>query len=407
VVGLVILATAWISFLGMEAYLFAFLLVLGLSLFFAKYYFLAGLTTGLLFLARGEGILVLFVQLGFYVVAEWPRMRRLDAEILKPLLWLVLGFSLPAVVWFVFATMTFGSVLPNTLGAKQAMGQSAVGRSLFQRLAREWMPTWGRQFSLGGLRFLNLWWLLAFIGLVSAMLFRRRWLAFGAWIVLYIAGYTLLQVSAAWWYQLPILFVLQLFFALGLVQCLEWLLGTRRARDVGGERARQAAPSADGATADGGARSPSSVPRLVRIALSIVVAIFFLFGLLKPAVSAALNHKGDPRGETYAELSRWLRENAAPTESVAFVEIGYLGFYTSNQIIDLAGLVLPEITPHVASDDYAWGFWHYEPDYFVYLPDFDWALAGIRADPRFDERYQPVTVLPGPRESDFVIFKRR
>ena len=137
------------------------------------------------------------------------------------------------------------------------------------------------------------------------------------------------------------------------------------------------------------------------------MALFFLFGLLKPVVNAGRNYQGDPRGESYLGLSQWLRENSAQTESIAYIEIGYLGYYTDNQIIDLGGLVLPEITPHIVEGDFAWGFWYYEPDHYVYLPDFYWALAEIRADPDFDERYQVVATLPGPRESDFVIFKRR
>lgn len=245
------------------------------------------------------------------------------------------------------------------------------------------------------------------IGLVSAALFRRRWLAFGAWIVLYVGGYALLQVSAYWWYQLPVMFVLQLFFALGLIQSLEWLAGSRPPRDAVGDLGGQVpTPDDQGVTATL-ARVSNRVPRLARVGLAVVVALFFLLGLLKPTVNAALNHEGDPRGTSYVELSRWLRESAAPAESVAYIEIGYLGFYTNNQIIDLAGLVLPDITPHIASEDFAWGFWHYGPDYYVYLPDFDWAMAEIRADPRFDERYQALATLPGPRESDFVIFKHR
>jgi hypothetical protein len=69
--------------------------------------------------------------------------------------------------------------------------------------------------------------------------------------------------------------------------------------------------------------------------------------------------------------------------------------------------VLPDIVPHIAAGDFAWGFWHYKPDYYVYLPDFDRALANIRSDPRFDLEYQPVATLPGPRKTDFTIYQRR
>ncbi|MGD9315475.1 MAG: hypothetical protein PVG56_01470 [Anaerolineae bacterium] len=407
VVGLVILASGWVTFLGMEAYLFAFLLVLGFSLFFARHYFLAGLATGLLLLTRGEGVLVLFVQIGFYGVAEWSEKRHLDAEMLKPLLRLMLGFFLPAVIWFGYVALTFGGILPNTLSAKRAQGQSGLWQSLPRRLLKEWLPTWGQQFAIKGYPFFSLWWVVVLIGLVSAALFRRRWLAFGAWIVLYIAGYALLKVSAYWWYQLPILFVLHLFFALGLSQSLEWLAGSRQPRAADNHLSDQVPRNTDQGMRATVTSFFDRVPRPLRVGLALVIAFFFLVGLLRPTLDAALNYEGDPRGESYVELSNWLRERVEPAESVAYIEIGYLGFYTNNQIIDLAGLLLPEITPHIAAEDFAWGFWHYEPDYYIYLPDFDWALAEIRADPRFDQRYQAVATLPGPRESDFVIFKRR
>ena len=83
-----------------------------------------------------------------------------------------------------------------------------------------------------------------------------------------------------------------------------------------------------------------------------------------------------------------------------------MGYYTDNRIVDLAGLVTADIVPHVAQGDFAWGFWRYEPDYYVYLPDFDWALASIRSDPRFDREYHSIAVLPGPGQTDFVIYKR-
>ena len=62
--------------------------------------------------------------------------------------------------------------------------------------------------------------------------------------------------------------------------------------------------------------------------------------------------------------------------------------------------------PHIANKDFAWGFWHYQPDYYVYLSDFDWASGSIKNDPRFDQQYKSVMTLPGPRTTDFVIYKR-
>jgi hypothetical protein len=128
--------------------------------------------------------------------------------------------------------------------------------------------------------------------------------------------------------------------------------------------------------------------------------------LAVPTFNSIMDYQGDPRGESYTALSQWFREHTKPSESIAYIEIGYLSYYTDNRIIDLAGLVLPDIVPHIAEGDFEWGFWKYEPDYYVYLANFDWALADIRADPRFGEHYQPVATLRGPSASDFIIYER-
>ena len=67
---------------------------------------------------------------------------------------------------------------------------------------------------------------------------------------------------------------------------------------------------------------------------------------------------------------------------------------------------LPDILSHTSQNDLAWGFWHYRPDYYIYLPDFDWTIASINSDPRFDQEYHAVASLPGPDKAEFIIFKR-
>ncbi|KAA3661257.1 MAG: hypothetical protein DWQ04_16980 [Chloroflexi bacterium] len=373
-IGFVMIASGFVSFLGMEAYLFSFLLVMSLSLFQNRNYFWAGLGTGFLFLTRGEGVLVLFVLLLCNVIFFWLYKKITQSEILQSSFHLILGFSIPVSLWFTYAYFTFGSLLPNTLAAKNAQGQSGIWSSLLQRLIYEWMPAWGSRFQITTIPFLNGWWLLIIIGLGVAIFQNRKWLLFLVWMISYIMGYTILQVAAYWWYQLPILFVLHIFFALGLVKIVEWMMAYITRPKIG-------------------------------IGLSACFVVYVLFLLSKPMQNYT-NYRGDSRGTSYVALSDWFNENTQPTESIAYIEIGYLGFYTSNRIIDLAGLVTPAITPHISDGDFAWGFWHYTPDYYVYLPDFDWALAEIHTNPKFDLWYQPIAELPGPRETDFIIYER-
>lgn len=375
VLALILLATGWVGFLGMEAYLFAFLLVFCSSLLLRKQYFFSGLTTGLLFLARGEGILMVAV-LSCVIVARHWRNSELHAKAIGSKLGLFsFGAAIPILTWSTYAQLTFGHILPNTLSAKQAQGEAAYWQTFPTRLFFEWLPSWGERFAwFDEMPFLNLWWLVVLIGFLTITVKRQNWLVFIIWIISYIVGYTLLNISAYWWYQLPVLFVVNLIFAIGLMQLLEWIHQTVK-------------------------------PFSLSIAMNIVVFMGFFVTLATPIAKQSLNYKGDSRGESYIFLAQWLRENTQPTDSIAFIEIGYLGYYTDNHIIDLAGLTLPDIPAHVAQGDFAWGFWEYQPNYYLHLSDFDWALAAIVQDERFSEAYRPVTTLPGPRDNEFVIYK--
>ncbi len=374
IIALVLIGSGWIMSLGMEAYLFVLLLILCVSLFLREHYWLTGFTAGLLFLTRGEGILLLGVFSIAILIQHMMDRKTTSADLLRKILKISISFWLPVSFWFIYAYCTFGSFLPNTLAAKQAQGQSSLWNPFLRRLVVEWMPLWGKSLEI--LPLINLWWITVLIGFADALLWNRRWLILVGWMVFYISGYAFLGVSAYWWYQLPILFILNLLFGLGIIRFVETLVRYIK-------------------------------PRSFSLPISISFTLLLILAFAKPTMNLFLTYQGDSRGESYLALCRWFHENTDSSESVAFIEIGYLGYYTDNRIIDLAGLVLPDIVPYIAKGDFSYGFWRYQPDYYVYLPDFDWALAGIRADPRFDLQYQPVATLPGPRDADIVIYRRR
>lgn len=375
ILALVLVGSGWIASLGMESYLFAFLLVLSISLLLRESYWLTGFTIGLLFLTRGEGVLVIAVSSIAILIRDWVTRKSIDVKSIQKLLKVGFSFAFPVLIWAVYAHFTFGSFLPNTLAAKEAQAQSGLWRPFLQRLIDEWIPLWGKSFDLGTLPFVNFWWIAIIIGFASVLLHKGRWLILVGWIILYVVGYSLINVSAYGWYQRPILFVLNLLFGLGIITIVETTIRYMK-------------------------------PRNLSLAISLVIAITAIVVLAKPTLTNMLAYKGDPRGQSYVTLSRWFREHALSSESIAFIEIGYLGYYTDNRIIDLAGLILPDVPSHIAKRDFSWGFWQYTPDYYIYLPDFDWALASIRDDPRFDQQYRIVVTLPGPRDTDFAIYKR-
>ncbi len=120
ILALVVAGSGWIGNLRMEAYPFAYLLILCLSIFWTERYWLAGLIAGLLFLTRGEGLLILGLLSITVALLDWRSRKSIDRKTGLKILKLVIGFGLRVALWAAYAELTFGSFLPNTLAAKQA-----------------------------------------------------------------------------------------------------------------------------------------------------------------------------------------------------------------------------------------------------------------------------------------------
>lgn len=371
--GVVIVITGWISVLGLETYLFAFLLLLSFSLYWSRRHIIAGFTTGLLFLTRGEGVLVLFLLGMVELVSLWKN-RKFHEEWIS-ILRLIVGFLLPVGAWAIYAFHTFGYLLPATMAAKQAQAQSGLWITFGEKLIRDWLSSWDRNVGFRGVPYL--WWAAVACGLVAAGMRHRRWLMMLAWLLLYMVGYSILKVAQYWWYQIPILFGLQIMMGLGVA-----FLASELIRLPGRQRV---------------------IGRLIATGL----VLFSLLNWGIPLFRSIPTYRGDERAPSYQVVCEWIRENTLPSDRIAFIEIGYLGYFTERRIVDLAGLLSPEVAVHIAQRDFAWGFWQELPEYYLYLPDFDWALAAIREAPEFDRFYEPVATLPGPRQTDFTVYKRR
>jgi len=375
ILGFVVAASGWVRHLDMEAYLFAFLLVASTGLYFRRNMVWAGLAAGLLFLTRGEGVLVFGLLLAISAYRDWRAhwsdggKRSRSSAVL-----LCAGFAIPVLSWSLYAQLTFGGVLPNTLAAKIAQGASGLWRPFLSQLVSVWMPSWGRQLAIPGIPLVNLWQLLALLGLVVVIARKRAFLVMVIWVAAYVVGYSALGVAGYPWYSLPVHFVLTVLVGVGLGSVAEFVV-RRTARPVVGS-----------------------------LIAGLVVAIV-VFRLGAPSVSTTLNPKPSARHTAYHELAGWLRANTDPADSVAYHEIGYLGYYTDNRIVDLVGLVTPQITPHVAIGDFGWGFWQATPDYLVQLEGSRF-FAGIVGDPRFPRMYEYVDQLPGFGGRRLAVYRR-
>jgi hypothetical protein len=364
IIGAVIIGSGSIELLGMEMYLFAFLLILTVAVFIGGHFFLSGIGCGLLFLTRGEGVLILAVFIIWLLLGAFKKTQgSFRAIALYPTLYLCIAFIITILPWFVFAYNTFGHFLPNTLGAKMAQMRSGQFSSFYSHLLFWWLPELGADFTLPKIPFLNLWWFLVCLGLLAAVILKRRWLIFLLWIILYTLGYTVLNVPGSPWYLFPIAFVMQLFVSLGLVYCVQLCLKFRK---------------------------PFFIGRL----LAIILFCCFFAVIFKPTLKAALSGCRSPKADGYLNLAHWFVKNAKPSESVAYFEIGYIGYFTRNRIVDLAGLTLPGMIPYVMKGDYAGGFWQYAPDYYIHTKVSNNLVGQLITTPRFINTYKPVAEFP-------------
>lgn len=370
-IGVLIALTGWIGHLSMEAYPFALVEVLTAALVFSGRPLAAGLAGGALFLLRGEGILFA-AMLGLVVLVSEVRRPKGDTSF-SPTLRFVGGVSIPILLWAVYAIPRFGSILPATLAAKMAQVTSGLWAAFPVRLFSEWLPGWGLGWGPHPLR-MAIGWGLVLLGLLMiGRSFPRLWI-FPAWALAYAAGYSLLGVPGYPWYQLPILLVLAISSAMGLEFLLERLV------DSGARRWRQ------------------------RLGWLLVVGI-----LSAPAIGIThriRDRQAPERDLAYFNLAHWFRENARPSETIAYMEVGYLGYYTKLGIVDLVGLVSPQYIPYVLRQDFSAGFWESRPEYLVELEGSEFIRPIVR-DPRFGPAYGRIAELKGFDGRELRIYRRR
>ncbi len=237
---------------------------------------------------------------GVLGLAVWVRERRF------PLKFAAAGL-LPVVLFLLYMHAAFGTIIPNTMAAKQ----SELGAAQVSYTLQEW--AWlRRELPLAGCIVLLV---LAGWGAVEGVLASRRrgfpavfpamalgWVA-ALWIVAHEIAYRLLRVPFAPWYQIYLINGLLLLAAFGA------------------------------------ARLASRAPRAVQLPLAAVL----LLPVLLPSALFVRDFWGrppDPRWGGYVAAGRFIREHRG--RSVAAVEIGFLGWESEAPVLDLMGLVRPD-----------------------------------------------------------------
>jgi len=301
----------WAAVSGMETLLHILIVTatLGMLMIGSRRYLPLGLLVGLSVWVRPDGLTLLGPLVVYALLTE-----RNSAGRVRALFLLTLGFAVLFAPYLLFNLALSGTPMPNTFYAKQAEYAIQPGAALNTRLS-----LYGLQFLIGFLQFfggVSLAVLPGFIQKIRVALRRREWgiLLSALWVL----GYTVLYLSRLPAYQhgrylMPAMGV---FLLIGLMGFVEFLPSLRTQRT-----------------------------RLFRrVALVAIVMFSVAFGGF-----GAFTY-GQDVGLIESEMvvtAKWVAQNTPPGALIAAHDIGALGFFGGHPIVDLAGLISPDVVPFI------------------------------------------------------------
>jgi arabinofuranosyltransferase len=322
-----------------------------------RQYVLLGLLAAFAVALRADAALC-FVALLLVLLRNdrtWP--PRLTPGVRKALL---LASAL-LLAWFTLIHAYYGSPLPSTAAAKT--GWSSHGWTYASRLwDRGLAPTFGVETASLMATLLALW------GTVSV--FRhdryRTLRAVPVWMLLHLGTYSALRI--AWphhWYYFPLTVGTTVLFAVGVVDL--------------GRRIVTARPL------------PRRSLRLLRASSAVVLAAAWVSSIAEIVAyerRIASTFFIGGRDQLYRDAAAWLRENSSPRDTIAMAEPGTLAYHADRPVIDMMGLVTPEVgaamRDHGGIELVRWVVERFEPSFvLLVVPASDAPPPRLRAAPEY------------------------
>jgi len=388
--GLFVLLNPWILMtFGSETY-FQLLMVTSAFYFYdQEKYTATTIFCGLAFLVRPDGITPGLIILIDYMIKN----RKVPFK--EVALFLIL--CIPP---FLFYYFTFNTFLPGTLEAKQAQYASGLWRG----------------FLPGTLNFIDLllkenrllisFGPLLIIGGLTLLFSGKLWLLIAAWAAAHTLGYMFLKVSFYHWYAIPLIFLLMLISAFSVNFIKAVLSYFRESKKKIWEKIvfnQKISISISQIKSSG-----------VGLKWGSRILAAFITGCIIVALAGGIKSYHDkykilpfPKLELYTEAGKWMAEHTEPEASVAFLEVGYFGYYSQRKIIDLVGLITPGVPSHIRRRDFQWAVDFYRPDYFIYNSEFSNWLKQIIEQPWFKKEYKKIKEMSHPSYPFILtVFKR-
>ncbi len=298
----------FVSVAGMETSLFVLLSVTALYTFSRWRYDWTAVALAALLLTRPDGILLVLILAIAYLLEH------------RPLRWRpVLVFSAVLAPWVIFATLYFGSPIPNSALAKVAA--YTQGQAISLSASVQWVLTFLRGEIFGpwigttvGLAFI--------VGCYQAATRERRWLPAAAWTVAYFVVLILSRSGHFFpWYFLAPLGAYCAVAALGVAAI------ARRISALGSML---------------GKRAWSVIAGLL-VAAALVGSVFAW------RAQYDIQYRTEVWWANYERsfrkvIGEWLHDNTQTGATVLLEPLGYIGYYSQRHMIDMVGLVAPQLS---------------------------------------------------------------
>ena len=359
--------------LGSEMPLYLGFCIFAMLFFLQKRFFASALFCCLATLTRPDGVLLIVCFACWWLVEGRNSLKQVELwqKITMPIA--VYIFLMAA--WCLFGFLYYGSPIPTTMTAKIAQASIEGGLRFLPGLitnAQKYLPevSW-LEFGF------------ACAGLVSMRYWSRSLVLIVCWTCVYVFAYSLLGVSAYFWYYAPLVPALVVVAAIGIDR-----VSTHLVIWVSRFTPKHAI------------NSPNRM-----LLIGTVVCVITVGQAVRVAQVSA---KGDPRILIYRNAGEWLFQNTPLDSSIAALEVGAIGYYSRRTMIDFAGLLYPDIARHLSDagsyeQSAIWTLMKYRPDYLVLrLTDFQAVWLGYAK-----EYCKPVHTVTDPgnhSDNELTIF---
>jgi len=319
----------WAAASGMETLLFASLATASLLLIISgsQKYFSLGLLIGLSIWVRPDGVTLLGPAVLTILLLQPSWSKRLRA-----LVSLGVSFGSLFALYLLFNLMISGSPFPNTFYAKQAEYLAYLKLPFLVRFGSEALPV---------IKGMGVILLPGFVFTLVSAFHRRAWgvLAAAIWFV----GFLLLfawRLPVTYQYGRYVMPAMPIFFLLGLAGLLEFTLGH-------------------------GTRWRWTLSLSWRLATGGVLVTFWMLGALHYARDVAYIES------EMVATAKWVSAEVPPNALVAAHDIGALGYFGGHDLVDLAGLVSPEVIPFLRDENWIAAYLNKRGvKYLVTFPDW-------------------------------------